>query len=89
MQGIGVLIFVVGYAAAFTAYQQGFGPGGSFLYWLTGNPRMGQPTQSQPGGNGKPSASSVAIAGAGGSIAAARGGIGLQNFQNKGIQPVP
>lgn len=52
MQGIGVLIFVVGYAAAFTAYQQGFGPGGSFLYWLTGNPRMGQPTQSQPGGGG-------------------------------------
>jgi hypothetical protein len=50
--GIGFLLtFWLGYGFAYAAYNQGFGSGGSLLYWLTGNPSLGQPTA--PGTNVK------------------------------------
>lgn len=57
MQGIGVLLSVVGYAMLYAGYSQGFGNGGSFLYWLTGNSEMGAPAGGQ-GGGGSSTASS-------------------------------
>ena len=55
MQDIGVMIAIIGYAGIYTAYQQGFGPGGSFLYWFTGNPKLGAPATSQPDTSAQPS----------------------------------
>ena len=84
MQGIGVLASVLGYALLYAAYEQGFGSGGSVLYWLTGNPKLGQPSQSQPGVSSKPLAPYSAGTG---SLSA--GGTGLYNFTHGKDQGVP
>lgn len=54
-----MFLSVLGYAFLYAAYEQGFGEGGSVLYWLLGNPNLGAPStgsSSSSGGGGGGSA---------------------------------
>jgi hypothetical protein len=44
VQGLGFSLGILGYALVYAAYSQGFGLGGSVLYWLTGSAKLGAPT---------------------------------------------
>ena len=91
MQGIGFLIAVFGYGLIFTGYQQGFGDGGSFLYWITGNEKLGKP--STPSGTANSNPNNPHSPGYynkyGGTIGAAKGGTGIYNMQHGGGPGVP
>lgn len=43
LPGIGILSLFASYAVGYALKAQLFGPGGSVLYWMTGNPKLGQP----------------------------------------------
>jgi hypothetical protein len=46
VKGVGYFLLVVSYGVWYTATKQLLGPGGSFLYWMTGNARFGAPPVS-------------------------------------------
>ena len=82
MQFAGLVILVAGYAAVYKAAQMlkrpAGGTSGSYLYWLTGVPRLGAPT-------GGTSSSLRGLKGAGSPLPSVKGGGGNQTGASGGV----